>query len=75
MWTPYFAGVVSIFFFFFSSPNLSGLRLDVYHSANLERRSEMYYTQLAGNTGPKNDAKKIAICAPSHNFVKLYLRN
>jgi len=25
------------------------------------------------NTGRKNDAK-IAICAPSHNFVGLYLR-
>jgi len=57
MWTLCFAGVVSIFFFFFSSPNLSSLRLDVYHSANLECRSEMYYTRLAGNTGPKNDAK------------------
>ena len=30
--------------------------------------------RLAGNTGHKNDAK-IAICAPSHNFVRLYLRN
>jgi len=29
---------------------------------------------LAGNTGRKNDAK-IAISAPSHNFVGLYLRN
>ena len=61
--------------FFFSSPNLSGRRLDVYHtwcgvSANLECRSEMYCTRLAGNTGRKNDA----ISAPSHNFVKLYLR-
>jgi len=30
--------------------------------------------RLAGNTGCKNDAK-IAICAPSHNFVWLHLRN
>jgi len=33
--------------------------------------SEICCTQLAGNTG----RKKIAICAPSHNFVHLYLRN
>jgi len=66
-------------FFFFSSPNLSGRRLNVYHtsthgvalapSANLECRFEMCCTRLAGNTG----RKKIAILAPSHNFVGLYL--
>ena len=46
---------------FFSSPNLSGRRLDVYHtsntwwglSANLECRSEVCCTRLAGNAGPK----------------------
>ena len=54
----------SVFFFFYSSPNLSGHRLVVYHtsthgvaSANLECGSEMYCTGLAGNTGCKNDAK------------------
>jgi len=36
--------------------------------------SEMCCTRLAVNTGRKNKAK-IAICAPSHNFVGLYLRN
>jgi len=40
-------------------------------SANLECRSEMCCTWLAENTG----RKKIAIWAPSHNFVGLYLRN
>jgi len=47
----------SSFFLLFSSPNLSGLRLDVYHtsthgeaSANLECRSEMCCTRLAENT-------------------------
>ena len=43
-------------------------------SANLECISEMCCTRLA----EINDAKitqKIAICAPSHNFVGLYLRN
>jgi len=53
--------VVSIFLlpFFFSSPNLSGRRLDVYHTsytwcglnANLECMSEMCCTRLAENTG------------------------
>jgi len=49
------------FLYLFSSPDLSGRRLDVYHtsthgvalSANLECRSEMCCTQLAGNTGRK----------------------
>jgi len=31
-------------------------------------------TRLAGNAGPKK-SPKIAIWAPSHNFVGLYLRN
>ena len=47
--------------FFLSSPNLSGQRLDVYHtskhmvwlSANLECMSEMCCTRLAENTGLK----------------------
>jgi len=43
-------------------------------SANLECRSEMCSTWLAGNTGRKNHAK-IAICALSHKFVGLNLRN
>jgi len=33
--------------------------------------SEMCCTQLSENTG----CKKTAILAPSHNFVRLYLRN
>jgi len=68
--------------FFISSPNLSRRRLDVYHtfhtwcgiSANLECRSEMCCTRLAGNAGYKN-LPKIDIWAPSHNSVGLYLRN
>jgi len=62
------------FFFFlssFSSPYLSGRRLDVYRyfhtccgpSVNLECRSEMCCTRLAENTGRKK-SPKIAICAP-----------
>ena len=50
----------------FSSPNLSGCRVDVYRtsfytwcglSANLECRSVVCCARLAGNTGRKNDAK------------------
>jgi len=52
-------------FFFFSSPNLSGRRLDVYHtfytwcglSVNLECTSEMCCTWLSGNAGPKTSPK------------------
>ena len=64
----YFCPVVSFYlssiFFFYSSPNLSGRRLDVYHtltqchSANLECRSERCCTRLAANAGPKKVAKK-----------------
>jgi len=39
--------------------------------------SETCYTRLAENTGRKKSPKnpKIAIWAPSNNFVGLYLRN
>ena len=53
--------VVCAFFclsFYFSSPNLSGRRLDVYTrcdlSANFECSSEMYSMRLPANAGPKN---------------------
>jgi len=65
------------FFYLFSSPNLSGRRLDLpyFHiscglSANLECRSETCCTRLA-----EIEDAKIAIRAPSHNFVGLCLRN
>jgi len=69
-------------FFFFSSPIVTGRRVDVYHtsthgvalSANSEYRSEMCCTRLAGNTTCKNDAKN-RHPGPSHNFVGLNLRN
>ena len=66
LWPPYETGQAIIFLpcgffpsFFFSSPNLSGCRvgcLPYFHtlcglSANLECRSEMCCTRLAGNTG------------------------
>jgi len=70
--TLYFAAVV-FFLLSFSSPILSGRRLPYFHTwcdlrANLECRSEMCCTRLAENTGRKHYAK-IAVCAPSHNFV------
>ena len=43
-------------------------------NANLECRCETCCTRLAENTGRKK-SPKIAIWAPSHNFVGLYLRN
>jgi len=46
----------------------------VRRSVNLECRSEMCCTRLAGNTGRKNN-EKITIWAPLHNFVGLNLRN
>jgi len=72
LWSPYAIGqtiiflpcdfYISSFFFFFSSPSLSGRRLDVYHtwcglSANLRCRSETCCMRLAGNSGRKKVAK------------------
>jgi len=68
--------------FFFSSPILSGRRLDVYHTST----HDMALVQIQ-NAGLKcaaccslkiQDAKimqKIAICAPLHNFVGLHLHS
>jgi len=75
---------LSSFFFFlpFSSPNLSGRRLDVYHTsthgvalvsicnAGLKRAARGSLEMK----DPKN-RQKVEIWAPSHNFVGLYLRN
>jgi len=75
---------VSFFFllFFISSPNLSGRRLDVYHTSTHGVASVRIWN--AGlkcaalgslkNTGRKK-SPKIAISAPSHKFVGLYLPN
>jgi len=70
------------FFFFFSSPNLSGRRLDVYHTST----HDVTLVQI-WNAGLKCAAhgllkiwdgkirQKFVTCAPSHNFVGLYLGN
>jgi len=68
--------------FFFSSPNLSRRKLDVYHTSThrvaLVRISDAGLKRAARgslkNTGRKK-VSKIAIWAPSHNFVGLYLRH
>ena len=70
LWPPFGIGQAIIFlpwfpsFFclFYSLPNLSDRRLDVCHtccgpSVNLECRSEMRCTWLAGNAGPKKSPK------------------
>jgi len=68
--------------FFFSSPNLSRRRLDVYHTSThgvaLVRISDAGVKPAASGSLKTQDAKKspkIAIWAPSHNFVGLYLCN
>ena len=86
MRTLYFClGVPSIFlssfFLFFSSPNLSGRRVDVYHTSThdvaLVRIQDAGRKCAARGSVEMQDPKKspkIAIWAPSHNFVGLYLR-
>ena len=81
----YFAAVISIFrfsSFFSSSPNLSGRRLDVYHTSTRDvalvqiknaRQKSAARGSLKCRT--QKSCTKIATCAPSHNFVGLYLRN
>jgi len=89
LWPPYGIGqaiiflpcglVLSIFLFFLAQSQRSEIGcLPYFHtwcglSANLECRSEMCCTWLAENQDAKM-TQKIAIWAPSHNFVGLYLR-
>jgi len=71
----YFAAVVTIsFFFLLFFPRLLSVLRDIWCGLSANLMSGMCCTQLAENTGHKNCAK-IAICAPSQNFVWLYLRN
>jgi len=87
LWSPYGIGQTIIFsscslFFFFSSPNLSRRRLDVYHTSThgvaLVRIYNAGLKCAACGSLKIQDAKnrqKFAIWAPSDNFVGLYLRN
>jgi len=92
-WSPYVIGQTIIFLpcdfylllsssFFFSLPDLSGQRLDVYHTSThavaLVRIYNACLKCAARHSLKIQDAKmtqKLAIWAPSHNFVGLYLRN
>ena len=70
--------LVYIFFLAYSQPSQIWC-LPYFHtwcglSANLGCKSEVCCSRLAGNAGPKK-SPKIAICAPSGNFVRLCLRN
>ena len=68
--------------FLFFSPICSGRKVDVTSThdvaleqkCNLECRSEMCCTLLAGNTGRKNDSNNRHLCTIGQ-FVGLYLRN
>jgi len=64
----------------FSSPDLSGRRLDVYHTSThgvaLVQMQDAGLKRAARGSLKIQDAKnrpKFAIWAPSHNFVGLYL--
>jgi len=90
LWPPYIIGQAIIFlpggfylsssssFFFFSSPNLSGRRLDVYHT--LEPGVALVRISIAGlkcaarGSLEIQDAKNRHF-GTSYNFVGLYLRN
>jgi len=66
------------FFLLFSSPNLSGRKLHVYHTsahgvAQCEFTMQVWNVLHAARW--KYRTQKIAILAPSHKFVGLYLRN
>jgi len=82
MRTFYLTPVVSSFFFLFSLSILSGRRLDVYHTSTRDvalvqiknaRQKSAARGSLKCRT--QKSCTKIATCAPSHNFVGLYLRN
>jgi len=90
LWPSYVIGQTIIFSscffllssFFISSPNLSGRRLDVYHTSThgvaLVRIKNAGLKCAARGSLEIQDAKmtqKIAISAPSHKFVGLYLCN
>jgi len=84
LWPPYVADVDIIFLpsFFFSPPNLSRHRLDVYGTSTHDVASVQILTACLKYAAygslemqdPKN-RQKCAIWAPSHNFVGRYLRH
>ena len=67
---------------FFSLPNLSSRRLDVYHTsthgvARVQIQNAGLKCAVPGSLEMQDakNSQKFAIWAPSHNFVGLYLRN
>jgi len=84
LWPPYGIGQAITFlpfgffyllllsFFLFSSPNLSRRRLDVDTSTH-----DVVLVRIYGSLKIQDakDRQKVAIWAPSQNFVGLYLRN
>jgi len=91
LWPPYVMGQTIIFLpcgfflsiclsFFYSSPNLSGHRLDIYHTSThgvalVPWELRMHPSNVLHAARWKYRTQEIAICAPSHNFLGLYLRN
>jgi len=87
LWPPYGIGQAIMFlpcgfFYLFSSPILSRRRLDVYHTSTrgvaLVRIYDASLKRAVRGSLKIQDAKnrrKFAICAPSHEFVGLYLPN
>jgi len=70
--------LLSFFFLRFSSPNLRGRRLDVYHTSTRGVALVRIWNaclKCAARCSLKIQDAKIAILAPSHNFVGLYLRS
>jgi len=75
---------LSLFFFLlFSSPNLSGRRLDVYHRPTSTHGVTLVRIWNAGlkcaacgwlEMQNAKNRQKFAVWAPLHNFVGLYLR-
>ena len=51
---------------------MSWNRIERKHCISTVRLAEI---KTAGNAGPKTNLQKFSIWAPSHNFVRLYLRN
>jgi len=79
MRTMYFAAVFSFLFLPFSSPNLSGRRLDVYHTSThdvalVQIKNACLKCAARGSLEIQcaKIMQKIAIWAPSHDFAKLY---
>jgi len=76
----FFHSVVSSVFLlsFFSSPNLSSWRLDVYRTSTRGVALVQIWNaglKRAARSSVEYRTQKVAIWAPSYNFVRLYLHN